>query len=193
MRVEAGKYNNRLQDCEFIPFALDALTLLSKHFDPVIVVSNQAGIAYGHTTMGDQEDISNWIRDEVYGNGGRILAFYYCPHASDGKCKCRKPGTALFEDARDRYGVDLHNSYVVGDSAADVLASVTIGATPVLVRTGLGEQLLHEVIECPSDYGMLMDANPLVVESLLAFAYWINVKPLTAHAQKATTPPVQAP
>jgi D-glycero-D-manno-heptose 1,7-bisphosphate phosphatase len=189
LQVRRGAYNNTLGDCTFIPGVLGAFSVLVRYFYPIVVITNQAGSAYGYTTNENIDAIHKWIQDAVEGDGGRIDEIYYCHHSVEDKCRCRKPGTALFEKARDRFGmISLEDSYMVGDSVSDVLAAVAVGATPVLVRTGLGAQLLHEVIEDPKNYGMLMDANPLVVDDLLAFAYWIKVKPLTEYAKKATAP-----
>jgi D-glycero-D-manno-heptose 1,7-bisphosphate phosphatase len=189
LRVEAGKYNNTVFDCEFLPGTVSAIVKLGSVFYPIIIITN-AGSAI-HRGLSRREDIRaihEWIQFSVEDNGGQIAGAYYCPHTMGAQCKCRKPGTELFEQACRDFLIDPKDSYVVGDSASDVLAAVTIGATPVLVRTGLGGQLLHEVIEDPGNYGMLMDANPLIVDDLLAFAYWIKVKPLTEYAKKATAP-----
>jgi D-glycero-D-manno-heptose 1,7-bisphosphate phosphatase len=70
--------------------------------------------------------------------GGRIDAVFYCPHTPTDECHCRKPASGLFEQIADRYGLDLKNVPVVGDSARDVIAGVAVGCEPHLVLTGKG-------------------------------------------------------
>jgi D-glycero-D-manno-heptose 1,7-bisphosphate phosphatase len=70
--------------------------------------------------------------------GGRIDAVFYCPHAADEGCHCRKPEPGLFEQISERYGFDLKNVPAVGDSARDVVAAVAVGCEPHLVLTGKG-------------------------------------------------------
>jgi D-glycero-D-manno-heptose 1,7-bisphosphate phosphatase len=74
--------------------------------------------------------------------GGRIEAVFYCPHAADMNCDCRKPKPGLFDEIAARYGRDLSDVPAVGDSLRDLLAAACVGARPVLVRTGKGEKTL---------------------------------------------------
>jgi D-glycero-D-manno-heptose 1,7-bisphosphate phosphatase len=74
--------------------------------------------------------------------GGRIEAVFYCPHAADMNCACRKPKPGLFDEIAARYGRDLANVPAVGDSLRDLQAAASVGARPLLVRTGKGERTL---------------------------------------------------
>jgi D-glycero-D-manno-heptose 1,7-bisphosphate phosphatase len=73
--------------------------------------------------------------------GARVDAIFYCPHAPDEKCRCRKPEPGLFEQIGERYGVDLSGVPTVGDTARDVLAGAAMGCEPHLVLTGKGAAL----------------------------------------------------
>ena len=66
-----------------------------------------------------------------------IDAFFFCPHGSDDNCSCRKPKTGLLRAIRDRLGIDLTKTAFVGDKISDLTAAVSVGAKPLLVRTGL--------------------------------------------------------
>ena len=70
--------------------------------------------------------------------GGRIDAVFYCPHAPDDACHCRKPDAGLFEQIAERYGIDLKGVPAVGDSARDLVAGAAVGCEPHLVLTGKG-------------------------------------------------------
>jgi D-glycero-D-manno-heptose 1,7-bisphosphate phosphatase len=72
--------------------------------------------------------------------GGHIDAVFYCPHAQDADCSCRKPKPGLLEDIARRFNVDLAGVPCIGDSLRDLQAAAQSGATPILVLTGKGRQ-----------------------------------------------------
>jgi D-glycero-D-manno-heptose 1,7-bisphosphate phosphatase len=72
--------------------------------------------------------------------GGRIDAVFYCPHAQDAGCNCRKPRPGMLLEIAERFSVALADVPVIGDSLRDLQAASAAGARPVLVRTGKGEQ-----------------------------------------------------
>ena len=72
--------------------------------------------------------------------GGRIDAVFYCPHAQDANCTCRKPKPGLLEDIARRFNVDLTGVPSIGDSLRDLQATAQVGALPILVLTGKGHQ-----------------------------------------------------
>jgi histidinol phosphatase-like enzyme len=74
--------------------------------------------------------------------GGRIEAVFYCPHAAEMNCDCRKPKPGLFDEIAARYGRALTDVPAVGDSLRDLQAAASVGARPLLVRTGKGEKTL---------------------------------------------------
>jgi D-glycero-D-manno-heptose 1,7-bisphosphate phosphatase len=70
--------------------------------------------------------------------GGRIDAIFFCPHAQDANCECRKPKAGLLQEIARRFNVELKGVPVIGDSLRDLQAAETVGATPILVLTGKG-------------------------------------------------------
>jgi D-glycero-D-manno-heptose 1,7-bisphosphate phosphatase len=72
--------------------------------------------------------------------GGRIDAFFFCPHAADAACQCRKPEPGMLLEVARRFNVSLKDTYMVGDALRDVQAAAAAGARPVLVLTGKGKQ-----------------------------------------------------
>ncbi len=112
--------------------ALHAIVRMSKHF-PVFVVTNQPGIE-----LAAVESIHTYLRDWVIAHGGMITDFYYCNHAEDAGCVCRKPKPGMLLQAALDYGLDLSQSIIVGDQPSDILAGQAVGMATVFVQTGLG-------------------------------------------------------
>ena len=126
-----GSYVTSWEAFEFLPGALDALALLSKAEVPVIIVTNQRGIARGRMTAADLDAIHTRLRAAVSAAGGRLDAIYYCPH--EGPCRCRKPEPGMFEDAAADFGLRLDETVVIGDQPSDLEAARRIGALGVRV------------------------------------------------------------
>ena len=76
--------------------------------------------------------------------GGRIDAVFYCPHAADANCDCRKPKPGMFERIAACYNLDLTSVPAIGDSLRDLQAAESSGALPMLVLTGKGEKTLAD-------------------------------------------------
>jgi len=72
--------------------------------------------------------------------GGRIDAIFFCPHAAEDKCECRKPKPGMLKQIGERYNTNLTGVPVVGDSMRDLVCAVAVGAQPYLVLTGKGEK-----------------------------------------------------
>jgi len=126
-----GEYVTRWSEFQFLPGALDGLRLLAESNLPVIVATNQRGIALGAMTEQDLADIHHRMSERISAAGGRIDAIYHCPH--DGGCECRKPLPGLFLRAAREHGLVLGEAAVVGDRLSDMEAAAAIGATRVLV------------------------------------------------------------
>ena len=131
-KAPEGDYVTSWARFEFLPGALDGLRLLARAGTPIVVATNQRGIARGRMSEADLADIHERMRAAVEEAGGRIDAIYHCPH--EGGCDCRKPGTGMFERASRDLGVSLDSAAVIGDRASDMEAAAAIGALRVLVR-----------------------------------------------------------
>lgn len=127
-----------------LPGAAGAIRRLNEAGWPVIVVSNQSGIARGHYTVDDYHAVQRRLDELLQEQGARLDASFFCPHHPDftGPCACRKPGTKLFLDAQADFGgrIDFARSWFVGDRPSDVIPAVALGGRGVLVRTGLGSR-----------------------------------------------------
>ncbi|MBS3053307.1 MAG: HAD-IIIA family hydrolase [Candidatus Aenigmarchaeota archaeon] len=148
---EADGFVSRPEDVRIINGAVDGIRLLNSLGMKVIVVTNQPQVARGMCTEEDVEKINGRISDDVSRAGGKIDAFYYCPHHPEThhedipenakryrkECECRKPKTGMLLQAAKDFGIDLTNSFVIGDRTVDVKSGHNAGCRTVLVKTGL--------------------------------------------------------
>ncbi len=127
-----------------IPGSLDAIARLTQSGYKIAVVTNQSGVGRGLFDMATLNAIHIKMCKAAQEAGGRIDAIFYCPHAADVNCTCRKPLPGMHREVAQRFGVSLKTVPVVGDALRDLQAAHAAGAQPVLVRTGKGEKTLKE-------------------------------------------------
>ncbi|MFA6903384.1 MAG: D-glycero-beta-D-manno-heptose 1,7-bisphosphate 7-phosphatase [Gallionellaceae bacterium] len=123
-----------------LPGSLEAIARLTQSGYRVVVATNQSGVGRGLFDMPTLNAIHEKMHKACAQAGGRIDAVFFCPHAADADCKCRKPKSGMIEEIAERYAMDLHGVLSVGDSLRDLEASVRLGAQPVLVLTGKGQK-----------------------------------------------------
>ncbi len=111
----------------------DALALVHAHGYLIVCVTNQSGVERGFYSREDVDRIHERLNELLTPHRARVDAFYYCPHAPETKCACRKPGTGLFEQARQDWSIDFGTSTVVGDRALDIVAGRALGLLTALV------------------------------------------------------------
>jgi D-glycero-D-manno-heptose 1,7-bisphosphate phosphatase len=131
---------------EWKPIAgsLDAIARLTQAGYQVVVATNQAGVGRGLFEMATLNAIHDKMHRAAALAGGRIDAVFFCPHAQEANCNCRKPKAGLYEEIGRRFNTSLKDVPCIGDSQRDLEAAVTAGGTPVLVLTGKGEATRRE-------------------------------------------------
>jgi D-glycero-D-manno-heptose 1,7-bisphosphate phosphatase len=131
---------------EWVPIegSLDAIATLNDAGFRVVVATNQSGVGRGLIDLLTLNRIHRKMIDAMRAVGARIDAIFYCPHAEEKGCDCRKPKPGMLLEIGRRFGVDLAKVPAVGDARRDLLAAKAAGAMPILVRTGKGEQTLVE-------------------------------------------------
>jgi histidinol-phosphate phosphatase family protein len=122
-------------DVVLIDGAAAAIRRLNDAHVPVIVVTNQSGIARGLLTESDYEAVRTRLDALLQENGARIDASYHCPHYPDisGPCDCRKPGLKLYRDAAADHGIDVTRSAFIGDRWRDAAPAKALGGFGVVV------------------------------------------------------------
>ncbi len=148
--VEEVEFLHDAAQVRLIPGAAPAMRRLNDASWPVVMVSNQSGIARGLYTVHDFFAVQRRIDDLLRSGGAHLDGVFFCPHHPDftGPCDCRKPGTRLFHDAATQLGgIDLEHSWFVGDRVTDVIPALTLNGHGVLVRTGLGAEHAPKAVE----------------------------------------------
>ncbi|MGE4169530.1 MAG: D-glycero-alpha-D-manno-heptose-1,7-bisphosphate 7-phosphatase [Candidatus Margulisiibacteriota bacterium] len=116
--------------------AIEALSLLKAHNIPVILITNQSGIARGYFTQADFERVQAKLAELLAEHGLGLLDTFFCPHLSG--CDCRKPQPGMLLSALAKHGLDAKHCVMIGDKADDVEAGKAAGVSTILVRTGHG-------------------------------------------------------
>jgi len=127
-----------------IPGSLEAIAALNRVGYHVFVITNQSGVARGLYDLEILTLIHEKFLHGLASVGGYIDEIFVCPHHPDEKCICRKPQPGLFFELKERYAIDLSQTYFVGDSLSDLEVSYRAGVKPILVRTGNGEKTLKD-------------------------------------------------
>jgi histidinol-phosphate phosphatase family protein len=155
----------RLSQLAPIDDASTAIAALSAAGFVCPVVTIQSRIAKG---LFSADEFGGWFQSlaaHFARHGANVVGPYVCPHRFAEACRCKKPSTFLYEQAATEHRLDLRQSFVIGDSAADVEAAYRFGGRGCLVRTGWGE-----------DERELQRATPYashVAQSLTEAATWV--------------------
>ena len=131
---------------EWQPIAgsLEAIARLSQAGFHVVLATNQSGVGRGLFEVSTLNAIHDKMHRQLAQIGGRIDAIFFCPHAQEANCGCRKPKAGLLEEISHRFNVELKGVPCVGDALRDLQAAAAVGAAPMLVLTGKGEKTQRE-------------------------------------------------
>jgi D-glycero-D-manno-heptose 1,7-bisphosphate phosphatase len=161
-------YINHIDRLRIFPYAAESIRRLNEAQIPVVVITNQSGIARNIFPEALVHQIHKKMINELASGGAWIDAIYFCPHRKEDACDCRKPNTGLLTLAAREHGLDLQTSWVVGDRYADVEMAQRAGGRGILVMTGYGKgeyELHHETWPRQPDalVDTLRDAVRLIV------------------------------
>ncbi|MEJ5251014.1 MAG: HAD family hydrolase [Chthonomonadetes bacterium] len=130
------EFVTRPEELQLLPASAQAIARFNALGVPVIVCSNQSGVAKGLYTLEDLQRISERLQELLSEYNARIDAFYYCPHDDSDGCDCRKPKPGLLLRAAREHCIALERSVFVGDSWRDIVAGRSAGVKTVLVLSG---------------------------------------------------------
>jgi D-glycero-D-manno-heptose 1,7-bisphosphate phosphatase len=164
--IEEKNYLSRVEEVVIFPGAAAALERLCRAGFRLFMVSNQSGVGRGYFTLAEVEKVNQYILRELDRERVRFEKIYIAPEAPDAPSRGRKPSPQFLLDARDECGVDLAQSYMIGDKLIDLECGWNAGVKQcLLVRTGYGAELER------ASAGKLGAA--VVVDDLPAAAQWI--------------------
>ncbi len=170
-RAEYGDSDHPWQP---LPGALEAIARLNHDGWHVVVASNQSGLGRGVYEMAAVNAMHARMHKLLAVVGARVDALFFCPHAPDETCRCRKPQSGLFDQIGERFGIELRSVPAVGDSVDDLIAAAAAGCEPHLVLTGEAAQFRGHVL--PASF----PAGTRVHEDLAAFALYLSERSRSA-------------
>ncbi len=126
-------YVHKIEDFIFLSGVFEALRAFLDMGYKLFIVTNQSGIGRGYYSEDDFKKLTDWMLDELAKKKIAIEEVFYCPHHPDEGCGCRKPEPGMIWEAAKKYGIDLKNSWMIGDKPSDIEAAK---------RAGVGSQIL---------------------------------------------------
>ena len=143
---------------ELLPGAAEGLRRMRGLGLALVVVTNQSGVGRGYFSETTLRAVHERMESLLAREGVRLDGIYYCPHAPDDGCDCRKPATGLADRAARELGFALHRSAVVGDKGSDVALARALGVPAVLVGTGYGQRELAAGVQADAVAADLVEA-----------------------------------
>jgi D-glycero-D-manno-heptose 1,7-bisphosphate phosphatase len=133
-----------------------------------ILITNQSGVERGYFTESLVHEVHDILHDELARYNAKLDAVYFCPHQPETGCDCRKPRPGMLMRAQRELGIDLANSYVIGDRYLDVDVAYAAGARSVLVMTGNGRAEHQTYKDRPQQPHFVADNLLTAVESIVS-------------------------
>ena len=181
--IEDVPYNVDPERIQLTRGAVEGLKLLHAAGYQLIVITNQSGVARGYfpeSALLAVEERSRQLLAEI---GVSLAGFYYCPHHPDGvvpelaiTCSCRKPEPGMLFHAADKHGIDIPESWFVGDILNDVEAGRRAGCRTILIDNGnetewqlSPERSPHYIVTDLTEAAQVItsvDIKPLILNSL---------------------------
>lgn len=156
--IHEAHYLKELKDLKLYDNTAESIKKLNEKGIPVIMVSNQSGVARGYFDEENVKFLNKCMNEMLIKDDSCINGFYYCPHHPKGtveeyaiSCDCRKPLAGMINQAlKDFPEIDIKKSYVVGDKECDIELARNSGCKSILVRTGHGSKVDEK--ECSPDF-----------------------------------------
>lgn len=135
-------YVHRIDEWVWCDGAIEAVKWMNDNGFLVIVVTNQSGVARGRFTMEQVNALHAHAEADLARHGARIDAWYVAPWhpkfhegLDPALLDERKPGTGLFLQAAERFGIDFSRSHMAGDKISDLAPALELGMRPWFIRS----------------------------------------------------------
>lgn len=137
---EDRHYVHTTDDFVLLPKVPEAISLMRRKGYLIVIITNQSGVARGFFSETDVVELNKHMQRELQKKDADIDAVYFCPHLPNGNvkeyakiCRCRKPGTLMFERGIYDFNIDPKQSYAVGDKLRDLEPGKKLGMKTVLI------------------------------------------------------------
>jgi D-glycero-D-manno-heptose 1,7-bisphosphate phosphatase len=167
-------YVYKVEDFKPIEGSLHAITKLRYLGHKIVVITNQGGISKGLYTSDDVEAVHSHMFDLLAQAGCPTIDALFYSESSLRSDMYAKPNTGMFKRCENEVKhIKFKQGYYVGDKISDLKAAYKMGARPVLVRTGYGEQTIKELNKFTNQK---IKKKTIVFDDLLSFANWLESK-----------------
>jgi D-glycero-D-manno-heptose 1,7-bisphosphate phosphatase len=140
--IEDKDYLHLPEEVVIYPGVGPALKRLQDAGFKLFIVTNQSGVGRGYFPLEDVHRVHEHLGRELAKDGVRFEKIYIAPEAPDEPSRGRKPSPQFLFDARDEFGIDLGQSYIMGDKLIDLECGWNAGVKQsILVRTGYGAKV----------------------------------------------------
>jgi D-glycero-D-manno-heptose 1,7-bisphosphate phosphatase len=161
-----GYYLTEEKSLKLYKCAPSALSLFQEMGYMLIILTNQSGIARKYMTLEKSKKINLHLHKKLKTMGINIEGIYFCPHAPQDKCSCRKPKIGLTEEALSKHNINLSGSFMIGDKISDIKLGQNLKIKTILLKTGHGRTQILK-------YGKKIKAS-FVAKDILSAAKWIE-------------------
>ena len=137
--VDDPGYVHKVEDFKLLPGVVEGLKRLSEGFI-FFIITNQSGIRRGIHTEDDMHNFNGKLEAELKKYDIKIKKIYFCPHAPEDLCECRKPNDKYVKEASKEFKLDLKRSWVIGDHPHDIEMGIRAGCKSIYLLTGHGKK-----------------------------------------------------
>ena len=137
--IEDLPYNVDPRRIRLAPGAEEALAIWADKGWPLVIITNQSGVARGYFTLEELDAVADHLEAVITDAGAVWGGFYACPHLPEGvneyaiDCDCRKPAPGMIREAAAKLGAKPEESWFIGDTWMDMAAGRAVGCRTILV------------------------------------------------------------
>ena len=150
------------------PWAGPAIRKINESGMKAVLITNQSGVERGYFPESLVHTIHDLLRAELARHSATLDAAYFCPHQPETGCDCRKPRPGMLLRAQKDLGIDLTQSFMIGDKYLDIQVGHAAGARSVLVKTGYGAEELEKFKDLPEQPDFIAENLLDAVEAIVS-------------------------